>query len=273
MAALPAAFIPAQSILPCCNRPDPVANILHGKAVVLTGAGQGLGRALARQLANAGSRVGLIGRTEAKLRAVQDEIGASHPVLTVDITDQQAVKAAFAQAAEQLGGIDALINNAALFQLSRLVDMPQKLMLESVSTNLLAPLYCIQEAVPFMRQKGHGDIISISSESVAFPFPHLGFYAATKAALETMSQALGDELRPDNIRVCVVRSGTLANSQINDYSWSEQAVAAFKADLNHKGIDIFARARMEPEAVANAIVQVLETPRDAFVETMTVRAY
>ena len=149
---------------------------LKGKTVVLTGAGQGLGRAAAIAFSEAGARVALLGRTLGKLEQTAEKMPGESLAVSVSLDDPQSVREAFTQVAQKWGGIDILINNAASYDIFKIEAATDEQIQNSINTNLTAPVYCIREAIPLMRKNGGGHIVNISTESIHHPIPYLTLY-------------------------------------------------------------------------------------------------
>ena len=139
------------------------------KVIVITGAGVGLGRALARRFAADGETVVLLGRTLAKVEAAAAEIGERAMAAACDVGSPDSVRAAFAAIATRHPRIDVLINNAALFEPFLIAEASDAQLLDIVGTNLTGPMLCARAAIPMMGRGGH--IINVSSESVGYGLP------------------------------------------------------------------------------------------------------
>lgn len=177
------------------------------KVIVITGAGIGLGRALARRFVADGDQVAVLGRTAAKVEAVAAELGAKAMAVQCDVASPASVKAAFATIAARHPRIDVLINNAAVYEPFLIAEATDEQILGAVTTNLAGPMFCARAAIPLMQRGGH--IINISSESVGMRFPYLVAYQSSKAGLERFSEGLYEELEPQGIRVTNVRAGQM----------------------------------------------------------------
>ena len=177
------------------------------KTIVITGAGVGLGRALARQFVADGNRVVLLGRTAAKVEAVAGELGERAMAIGCDVSSPDSVRSAFAAIADKHNGLDVLINNAAIFEPFKIVNASDEQILNAINTNLSGAMFCARAALPLMERGGH--IINVSSESVVVPLPHLSVYQSSKAGLEQFSTDLLREVEPDGIRVTCVRAGAM----------------------------------------------------------------
>ncbi|HEY1075648.1 MAG TPA: SDR family oxidoreductase [Fontimonas sp.] len=177
------------------------------KVIVITGAGIGLGRALARRFVADGDQVVVLGRTVAKVEAVAAELGPRALAAQCDVASPASVKAAFAKIAERHPRVDVLINNAAVYEPFLIAEASDEQILGAVTTNLAGPMFCARAAIPLMGPGSH--IINISSESVGMKYPYLVVYQSAKAGLERFSEGLYHELEPSGIRVTNVRAGQM----------------------------------------------------------------
>jgi meso-butanediol dehydrogenase/(S,S)-butanediol dehydrogenase/diacetyl reductase len=149
------------------------------KTIVITGAGVGLGRALARRFAADGENVVLLGRTSAKVEAAAAEIGTRAMAVGCDVSSAASVAASFAAIAGRYPRIDALINNAAVFEPFLIAEATDEQITKIIATNLTGAVLCARAAIPMLGSGGH--IINVSSESVELPFPHFSIYQSSKA--------------------------------------------------------------------------------------------
>jgi short-subunit dehydrogenase len=178
-----------------------------GKVVIVTGASAGIGRATAQVFAAGGAKVVLVARSQDKLEALARQLGQQgHAAvcLPADMRDPAAVNQMVEQAFHNSGRIDVLINNAGQAAAGTVATVDIEHVTQIINLNVLGVLYAIQAVVPKMRHGGGGLIINISSMVSKMQLPGLGAYAATKAALNKLSETAGVELAPDNIRVITV---------------------------------------------------------------------
>ena len=185
-----------------------------GKVFVITGGGTGLGRATARMLAGDGHTTVLLGRRLDKVEAVAAEVGNDSFALACDVSNPDAVDAAFAEIAKRHSRIDGLINNAAFFRPFLVKDAPNDLIDAIVDTDLKGAIYCARAAIPLLGRGGN--IINIGSETVASRVAMFSLYQASKAGLDRFSRALQRELDPQGIRVTLLRACKMYDE---DYSW------------------------------------------------------
>jgi len=242
---------------------------LAGKVALVTGASRGMGRAIAARFAAEGAEVVMLARSASELDAAAAAIGARVTPITCDVADPDAVRAAFARVKAQFGGLDVLINNAALATPSPIEEADDAAVQLEVAVNILGPLYCCREAIPLMRARGGGDIINTSSESVRRPYPHLTLYAATKGALEAFSQGLRREVADDHIRVTVYRSGNVEGTFSR--GWDSEAKLRARTAARDSGFYAHSGPAIPAEIPAEAMVNLVLMPRGAQVDLIELR--
>jgi len=237
---------------------------LNGKSAVITGASRGIGFAIAQRFALEGANVAMLARGEEELASAAARIGErAHPI-ACDIGDPDAVRAAFATVADRLGSLDILVNNAAIATPNPLAEASDDDLRNEVAVNLLGPLYCMREAVSLMHGSGGADIVNISTEGVKNPYPHLGFYVATKSALETLSAVMRQELGPTGIRVTTYRSGNVRGTFSR--SWSPEARERARFAAREAGFYARSGQQIEPEIPAEAILNIVTLSREAQID-------
>ena len=166
---------------------------LAGQVALVTGAGQGIGAAIARRLAAAGARVGIFDLNREAAEAVADEI-AGVP-LTGDVTYEGHIERAITQLSVQAGPIDILVNNAGIIgKVGPLGDLTRDDLQAVLDINLIAPFLFCQAALPEMLQKKYGRIVNVASIAGKEGNPNLIPYSVSKAALICMTKALAKEV-------------------------------------------------------------------------------
>ena len=152
----------------------------------------------------------VIGRAASKLDETISQMTGSGPAVAAGLTDSDAVRTAFASVVAVFGAIDVLVNGAASYSPFPIDRGTDAQIVDVVTRIFIASIYCTREAVKLMRQRGGGDIVNISSQSVETPQPYMSVYAAAKGAVEVLSRGLRYELTGENIRVMVFQLGIVA---------------------------------------------------------------
>jgi NAD(P)-dependent dehydrogenase (short-subunit alcohol dehydrogenase family) len=241
-----------------------------GRTIVITGAGIGLGRALARRFARDGETVILLGRTFAKVQAAAEELGEPHFAVECDVGLPDSVRAAFATIAERHPKIDVLINNAAIYEPFFVADGTDEQILSIMNTNFAGPIFTSRAAIPMM-EKG-GTIINVTSESVALEFPMLSLYASTKTGLERFTESLSLELQPAGIRVSTVRAGPMWEEGKNANAWDPAAAQRFYELCIASGIDLRTRPISHVNSVTDVFRALIDLPPDVRVTHASIEA-
>ncbi len=181
---------------------------LAGRTAIVTGGGQGIGRATAKVLAERGARIVINGRTPAKLDAVLAELhdgGAEAVAVVGDVARREDAAATVAAAVEAFGGVDILVNNAQAtvdgIPVTGIDDEAVDLVFGS---GALGTLYMMQACYPVMRQRGGGSIINFGSSTAITGDPGFGVYVMAKEAIRGLSRVAAREWGRDNIRVNVI---------------------------------------------------------------------
>ncbi len=178
---------------------------LNGRVVLVTGASQGIGRAIAMRLAQEGANVGLVDLKEDKLHTVRAEIeaqGVKASCYTADVSNRDEVFAAVHQVDRELNGFDAIINNAGISQVKHLSDVLTEDMERIFRVNVDSVLWGIQAAAMKFKARGkRGKIINASSAAGHEGFPMVGVYSATKFAVRALTQAAAKEYASAGITV------------------------------------------------------------------------
>lgn len=230
------------------------------KTIIITGAGDGLGRTLARRFAADGARIVLLGRTLAKVEAVAEELGEPSFALPCEVSDPASVRAAFAEIARRCERIDVLINNAASYEPFSLAEATDAQIMGMVGINLAGPVLCAREALPLLRDGGR--IINVSSESVGLRFAMQWLYTGTKAGLEVVSSMLDRELAPQGIRVTSVRCGQMFDESKTGSVWPLDLTIRFVTENAKVGIDIRNRPLTHYKSAAEVFHHVVNAPAD-----------
>jgi NAD(P)-dependent dehydrogenase (short-subunit alcohol dehydrogenase family) len=235
------------------------------KIALVTGAGSGIGRAVALALAKAGYTVVLAGRRLPQLEQVAREAGSGAVGMTADVTDPASVDALFARIAKDFGRLDLLFNNAGVSAPpAPLEDLPFDQWRSVVDTNLTGAFLCTQAAFRLMKtqQPRGGRIINNGSVSATAPRPRLVAYTASKHAVSGLTKATSLEGRAYDIACGQIDIGNTATDMA-----SAMTSGTLQADLSIKTEPVF-----DVKYVADAVVYMAGLPLEANVLFMTVMA-
>lgn len=229
---------------------------LEGKVILVTGGGTGIGRATALEAGRRGARLCLAGRRASVLSSVAEELdrmGADCIFVTVDLADVDAPRQLVSKALSRYGGIDGVVNNAAVARfapLDQAADDEMRIMFE---VNLLAPLRILREALPALRSR-RGCVVNVSSIGGVVATPRRVLYGALKAALNHATRSLARELSPE-VRVNAVLPGPVQTPMYEDLGLTEQDARRLVNEM----IATTPAGRMGlPEEVANWICWLLD---------------
>ena len=191
-----------------------------GKVAIVTGAAVGIGRAVTARFIREGAKVIALDINPDTLKALESELAEysdSLLTLTCDVSDENAVNAAFEEGKKRFGGIDILVNNAALWRdVSSFLETSTDTWRRYIDINLLGSVYCARAALPDMLNKGRGRIINVASVAGVYGKGYMVHYSATKAALITMTAALAREVADKNILVNCVSPGSVSPASEKD---------------------------------------------------------
>jgi NAD(P)-dependent dehydrogenase (short-subunit alcohol dehydrogenase family) len=227
----------------------------------ITGCSTGFGRELATQALERGYRVVVTARKPDEVEALAAKGEAL--VLKLDVTDQSQIDTAIKAAEKQFGGIDVLVNNAGIGYFAAVEESEEKEVCRMFEINVFGMGRMIQAALPGMRRRRKGFIVNISSVAGLRSFPSLGYYDATKFAVEGLSEALWQEVEPLGIKVMLVepsgfrtdwagRSANESKKQIADYAATAGVCRSeMRADSGKQPGDPVRAAKAIVEAVAS----------------------
>ena len=208
---------------------------LRGAVVIVTGAGSGIGAATARQLGTVGAPVVLVGRREAPLKEVAAQVtadGGDALCVPADLADPASPQRIADACLDRYGRIDGLVNNAAVVRHMPLADWDTGCFDEHLATNVRAPFFLIQAALPALRESPVRSVVNISSSSGTLKRVGQSVYGMTKCALDYLTQTLAGELASSGIRVNCIAPGpidtpihaTWANDLAEAYRWLQSQV-------------------------------------------------
>jgi len=185
---------------------------LNGKVALVTGGSRGIGLATARQLLTHGASVAITGTSDEHLKAAENELYGSGPLLPLraDVRQYGEVEAAMATVVSRFGGVDVLVNNAGVGVFRPVAEMSVDEWHRVIDTNLTGVFYCCHAALPRLRARGGGWIINIASLAGKNAMADGAAYCASKFGLIGFSESLMLDVRYDNIRVNYLMPGSVA---------------------------------------------------------------
>ena len=195
---------------------------VSGRAVLVTGAARGIGWAIASRFAEAGDRVAILDKVsgDAAEKLVVGLGGSRHVVVEADLLDSEAVLAAVDSAAEQLGGLDVLVNNAGIFTAHPITDVDYATWQEhwrtTLGVNLVGAANVTWCAVRHLKERG-GRIVNVTSRGAFRGEPDVPAYGASKAGLNSLTQSLAIALAPHGISVSAVAPGFVATDMTTEH--------------------------------------------------------
>ena len=191
-------------------------NLLAGKVTIITGAGTGIGKGIARAFAGEGAQLVLASRNAPRLddtRAQLESQGAKVLVVPTDVTDEGQVHRLFEETLKAFSRVDVLVNNAGRFDGGPLEELSLETWQKVLSVNLTGPFLCSREAMRIMKRQGGGRIINIGSISAQMPRMHSVPYTTTKHALTGLTKACALEGREFGVVVSCLHPGNVATER------------------------------------------------------------
>jgi len=238
---------------------------LSGHVVAVTGASSGIGEATALTCAAAGAAVALGARRTDRIEALAQRIeadGGRAVAIGVDVADRAAAQAFVTGAAERLGGLDALVNNAGLMLLGQVQGADVEEWERMVTVNVLGLMYCTHAALPLLHERGGGTVVNVSSIAGRRATAGAAVYNATKFAVGAFSEGLRQEQAPHDVRIALVEPGGTETELLSHNSDAVQAQAAKRFE----GVP-----KLEAQHIADAILYVLAQPAGVAVNEVLVR--
>lgn len=238
---------------PLCMDTKPA---LAGQVALVTGAGGGIGAAIARKLASLGATTVLCGRTQSSLDTTAQSIteaGGKAEIIPCDVTVMHQLEYAATRLESTFGRLDILVNNAGVGRFDApLHQLPPEEWDRILNTNLRGVFYAIRAFAPLMMRARSGHIVNISSLAGKNPLPNGAAYAASKWGLNGLTYAVAEELRGHNIRVSVICPGSV------------------ETELSpHTGKD--PKKMLQPDDVAHAVAMLVTQAPQSFVSEILIR--
>ena len=229
--------------------------------VLITGTSSGIGLATALELARAGHKIYATMRNPARAPELGRQASAEGlpiSIVTMDVDSDRSVADCFAAVYRQEKHIDVLVNNAGGERHGSIEELPMEAFRATMETNYFGALRCTREVLPRMRERGSGCIFNVTSVAGKIASTPLGAYTASKFALEAVSEALAQEMKPFGVRVAIVEPGIIDTPMAHAidapppsrYRQGRHLAALFQASLEHG---------TPPSVVAGVIKDVIES--------------
>lgn len=184
---------------------------MQGKIVAITGASRGIGAASAQVFADAGARVVLLARSSDEITDLATKIGRGAMAITCDVGNEASVSAAMARIEAECGGLDVWIGNAGVIgPIARLADAEPEDWSRAIDINLKGVFYGMHAAIPMLRARGGGTIITVSSGAAHNPLEGWSAYCASKAGAAMLTRAAHLEEAANGLRIMGMSPGTVA---------------------------------------------------------------
>jgi len=242
------------------------ANVSAGKGRTwfITGASTGFGRLLAEEVLKTGGKVVATARRLDKVADLETKYPQSAKALALDVTDAGQVDSAVTQAFAHFGQVDVLVNNAGYGVAGAIEEVSEVEYMPMFETNVFGLLRVTRAFLPYLRKQRSGHILNLSSIGGVVASPGVGFYNATKFAVEGLSEALAGELAPLGIRVTIIepgpfrtdflgRSGVIAATRIADYDNTAANMRKYFAENDGK-------QKGDPVRAVQAMMQLVDSP-------------
>ncbi|CAC8236094.1 Short-chain alcohol dehydrogenase [Staphylococcus aureus] len=227
--------------------------VLTDKVAVVTGAGSGIGEAIATLLHEEGAKVVLAGRNKEKLQNVANQLSQdSVKVVPTDVTNKEEVDELIKIAQQTFGGLDIVINSAGQMLSSKITDYQVDEWDSMIDVNIKGTLYTAQAALPTMLEQSSGHLINIASISGFEVTKSSTIYSVTKAAVHTITQGLEKELAKTGVKVTSISPGMVDTAITAAYNPTD-------------------RKKLEPQDIAEAVLYALTQPKHVNVNEITVR--
>ncbi|WP_456313355.1 3-ketoacyl-ACP reductase [Pseudomonas shirazensis] len=230
---------------------------LKNKNALITGAGKGIGKAIAIALAKEGVNVILVSRTQADVDQLADEtskLGVKSLALSADVSDINSINNAVEKALAEFTNIDILINSAGIASFGKFLELEPAAWEKIIQVNLMGTYYATRAVIPNMIERQTGDIINISSTAGLNGNALTSAYSASKFAVLGLTDSLMQEMRKHNIRVTALTPSTVATDMAKDLNLT---------DGNPEKV-------MQSEDIAELIIAQLKLSRRVFIKNSSI---
>ncbi|SNU01269.1 ribitol 2-dehydrogenase [Ruaniaceae bacterium KH17] len=235
-----------------------MSNLMKDKIVAVTGAASGIGLECARTMLREGATAVLIDRDSERLEQLQAELGPQARTITLDLLDNDQVDAMLDRILEVAGTLDALHVNAGMYVGGPAVDGDPNEWERALQLNNAAAFRCVRAVLPYMVERGSGDILFTSSISGVVPVVWEPIYTASKFAVQAFAHSTRRQLLDKGVRVGCVLPGPVVTALIDDWPKAKMEEALAAGSL------------MQPTDVAEAVLFMLSRPRNIVIRDLTI---
>lgn len=239
-----------------------IESSLKGRVVLITGASQGMGRAIAVQLAQEGLRLVLTARSMENLQQTVQLIRNIVPAAEIllcpaDLQDPVAIERLVHEAEAHFKTVDILVNNAGMAgKIGLLQENTVESILKTVALNLTAPMLLMKHLIPAMSAQQYGFVININSVAGKTAYPYWALYDATKFGLYALTEAVGEEQRTNHVKVVGIYPGA-----VDTPIWDTISLDAAPERVN----------MLSPQSVAEAVLYILKQPSEVYIPELTLK--
>ncbi|MEK5056860.1 short-chain dehydrogenase/reductase [Paenibacillus sp. FSL H7-0326] len=232
---------------------------MENKVWFITGASRGLGRIWAEAALSRGDKVAATARTPENIAELKERFGDAVLPLELDVTDSQQVEHVVQQAHAHFGRLDVVLNNAGYTLVGTTEEADESDVRELFDTNYFGTLRVIQAALPLLRLQGSGHILGVSSAMGIVAAPLIGFYCASKWAVEALHDSLAQEVKSFGIKVTLLEPGAFATDFGSPLSMkTSQGLEVYAELRNQVSVRLSTEERGDPNATADAILQIID---------------
>jgi len=232
------------------------------RVILITGVSSGIGKAFVRKaLSSSGDEVVVVGIGRNNSRELKDK---RYIFIKTDLSNFSSIKHSFGKLRENIGKVDVLINNAGFAYRGTIEDLSPDEIMEQFDVNLIGPMYLTSLVLPLMRKQRSGHIINISSVASVVSTPTLGYYAATKASMDKVSEVLEQEVKKFNIKVSILIPGAVKTNFGKHIKIPRNYPRTHYKTLYEEWIkrfEYFFHIKNSPEDIANSLWGLIKKPQ------------
>ncbi len=235
---------------------------MNSKVWFITGASRGFGRVWAEAALARGDKVAATARNITDLADLAERFGDAVLPLALDVTDAKQVEQVVRQAHEHFGRMDVVLNNAGYSLVGTVEEASEADIRAVFDANFFGTVRVLQAALPLLREQGSGHIVSVSSSLGIVPMPLIGFYCASKAAIESIHESLASEIKSFGIKVTLIEPGAYATEFGSPSSLKMAPSMDAYGELRKQIFGGLSNAeRGDPQATAEAILKIVDAEK------------